>query len=870
MTIFVAVKTKLFFMKKLYYLMILCLFSLAANAQSTITGKILESDSNEPMIGASVIVDGTTNGTVTDLDGNFSLNATEKGLMTLVVTYVGYQTKRMEVNVDSDKVDIGTIMLSTNAVGMDEIVVTGIVDIVKDRRTPVAVSTIGIEEIQAKAVGNVEFPELMKNTPSVYVSGQMGFGDSQMFMRGFNQINTAFLLNGQPINGMEDGRMYWSNWSGMSDVASAVQVQRGLGSSKLAISSVGGTVNIVTKTVDKKEGGFGRLMVGNDGYFKSTVAYNTGLKGKIAVSALLDHWQANRKWAEGTFGQGQNYFLSVGYVPNARNTFNFLITGAPQNHGQRWSQSLETLEETPKFNQHWGMYDGEILSERTNFYHKPVLNLSWDFAINQNSSLSSVLYASFGRGGGTGNYGSSSNRIRTAEGQVDWDAIQAAGEADDDGIGTFSDNYARRASMNNHQWYGNVTTYETKVTNNISVSVGADLRFYRGDHFRQLVNLFGLDSWNESFRHAERPSDYQVTETFGINPWSAVTNFADESQRIAYDYSENINYQGVFGQAEYANSKVSAFVQSAISNQSYQREGRWSDIGKSELINKIGYNVKGGASYSFNQSNTIFGNAGYYSRQPFLDNIFSNIRYSNDFVEPAIENEDVIGLEVGYKLFMENFAANLNLYRTSWGNRTNITTFNNDNGTPDNEDDDFAQRNIERGISQLHSGVELDMGYKIMRGFKVKGYASFGDWKFTEIANVTVFNDDTGELIGEEDGTNLSDIHVPNAPQTSFGLGLDYEIAGFTAFADFNYFDRIFRNDNFSSESFLRSEIGTLDPYSLVDLGLGYKFKFGSKDLQLRFNIYNLLDTFYINNSDPFGLLNGNGRTWNTSLKFSF
>src|SRR5690606_39385281 len=89
--------------------------------------------------------------------------------------------------------------------------------------------------------GNVEFPEILKNTPSVYVSNQSGgFGESQMFVRGFDQTNTAFLLNGQPINGMEDGKIYWSNWSGMSDIAQGIQIQRGLGSSKLAISSVGG------------------------------------------------------------------------------------------------------------------------------------------------------------------------------------------------------------------------------------------------------------------------------------------------------------------------------------------------------------------------------------------------------------------------------------------------------------------------------------------------------------------------------------------------------------------------------------------------------------------------------------------------------
>ena len=70
-----------------------------------------------------------------------------------------------------------------------------------------------------------------------------GYGSSRMFVRGFEDDNTAFLINGQPINSQEDGRMYYSNWSGMSDIANVIQIQRGLGASKLAISSVGGTVN---------------------------------------------------------------------------------------------------------------------------------------------------------------------------------------------------------------------------------------------------------------------------------------------------------------------------------------------------------------------------------------------------------------------------------------------------------------------------------------------------------------------------------------------------------------------------------------------------------------------------------------------------
>src|SRR5690606_25551201 len=197
----------------------------------------------------------------------------------------GYTIEKVPFKIVNGAANLGIIKITADPDALEEVVIVGrgIIDMATDRQTPIAVSTITSAEIQAKAVGNVEFPEAMKSTPSVYVSNQAGgFGDSQMFLRGFDQTNTAFLLNGQPINGMEDGNIYWSNWSGMSDVANAVQVQRGLGSSKLAISSVGGTVNIVSRAAGRKEGGFARFMTGNDSYFKGTLSYDSGWKGKWA------------------------------------------------------------------------------------------------------------------------------------------------------------------------------------------------------------------------------------------------------------------------------------------------------------------------------------------------------------------------------------------------------------------------------------------------------------------------------------------------------------------------------------------------------------------------------------------------------------
>ena len=228
-----------------FYVVLLC--STTIMAQSTVTGTIVDAEINSPLPGANIIEKGTTNGVSTDFDGKFKL-VTKASAGQIVISFVGYSSITLKFNGNTN---LGNIKLVADN-SLDEIVVigTGVIDLAEGRKTPIAVSTIKAKEIQEK-IGTQDITATLVNTPSVYVAGQAGgFGDSRMAVRGFGQDNTAFLLNGQPINGMEDGLMYWSNWSGMADVANGIQIQRGLGSSKLAISSVGGTINFVTKATD--------------------------------------------------------------------------------------------------------------------------------------------------------------------------------------------------------------------------------------------------------------------------------------------------------------------------------------------------------------------------------------------------------------------------------------------------------------------------------------------------------------------------------------------------------------------------------------------------------------------------------------------
>jgi outer membrane receptor for Fe3+-dicitrate len=883
------------------------LTTLTVFSQSKVTGTVLDGELNQPLAGASVVIKGTTNGVATDFDGKFELTTTQKS-GEIVISFLGFDSKTISFTVTGATTNVGSVVIAPNVSQLDDVVVVGkgIIDVAKERKTPIAVSTIKAVDIQTK-VGTSDVTQAMVNTPSVYVAGQAGgYGDSRITVRGFQQDNTAFLLNGQPINGMEDGKMYWSNWSGMSDIANFIQVQRGLGSSKLAISSVGGTVNFVTKATDKKQGGFVSTGVANDDYLKTTAAYNTGMNAKgFGMSVMMSHWQGDG-YNDGTRGEGQNYFISFGYKPNDKHNFNFLLTGAPQSHDQNFTKRIsDYLTYGRKYNNNWGTLDGNYMSLRTNFYHKPVANFNWDYTINSTTSLSTVLYASWGRGGGTGDYKDRNYSIPYTNGQINFDQIYANNLTAPGGAGTQPANMLIRASMNNHAWYGLVSNFKKEINENLNLNLGLDLRTYNGDHYRQVSNFLGLKSFTESRRLRNNthvipnpntlPSATNtVDQQYNINPWNAFFNTASDNQKIDYDYSETISYGGVFGQLEYSKNNLSAFFQGAVSNQSHQRFDYYDyqvAHQDSEKVNNIGYNVKAGGSYVIADQHSVYANAGYYSRQPYHDNIY--LSFTNQ-VNPLTENEKVLGLEAGYTFKSKMFSASLNAYRTTWEDRVITTSgVQNANGvigtTPVSVGDLIFTSN--QGVKQVHNGLELDFVFKPTSTLDVKGFASVGNWKYEGNAISRKFDESLNLLLESE--TNIDGGKVGDAAQTTWGLGAKYEfIKNFSIDADWRNYDKLYANA-------VTDQNIELPDYDLVDAGISYKMLVG-KDKQnsvnFRFNMNNVFDEVYlseISSTTSAGNVNGIypttststtykgidvrnnayfglGRTWNFTIRYNF
>src|SRR5210317_1313877 len=604
-----------------------------------ITGTVVDAESNSPLPGATVVIKGTQIGTTTDFDGLFSISEASKGDI-LVITFIGFDAAEVEA---FDGIEV---VLETALNQLSEVVVTsGVIDIAKVRETPVAVSAISVSEITLKT-GNLEFPEIMNKTPGVYATKQGGgYGDSRISLRGFDQRNTSFLINGQPVNDMENGWVYWSNWQGLTDVTSNIQIQRGLGATSLAVPSVGGTVSIFTKSAEKTQGGSITQMIGNDGYIKTTAIYNTGVNDKgWSSSYLLTKWQGNG-YIYNTSGAGWTYFGAVGYTPEgSAHKLNFSFLGAGQWHHQRdvWVsiRDYQNFGENGidrRWNTNGGTLNGEEFNLRRNFYNKPLATFNWDWDISDNVQLNTSIYGSAGRGGGTGprgrnyynagidilpfqkdlttHYLENGKGTRNADGFINYDAIVSHNSQYDVGSNNDSsyarDILVRRASMNSHNWIGAISKLNIQK-GKMRYSLGVDLRDYTGYHYRALENLMGLQ------QNASTGNNNLGTQLYGSNdlvvakPFQG-TNIGDDQAKIDFYNIGFVKWAGFNGLVEYAGDDITAVLQVGLSNQQFQREDRFNNTDNpiSDKANLGGGYLKGGINYNFTEKSNVFVNAGF-------------------------------------------------------------------------------------------------------------------------------------------------------------------------------------------------------------------------------------------------------------------
>ncbi len=820
------------------------------------------------------------------------------------ITYIGYLTQTAKVKVGGKKPAVLKLNMESRTLTAVEVVA----DIAKTRETPVAFANIDAKRIEEELASR-DIPMLLTSTPGVYATmGGGGQGDGRVTIRGFDQSNIGILVDGIPTNDMESGVVYWSDWAGLGDITRNIQVQRGLGASKLAIASVGGTINIITKGLEANKSISYAQEYGSDMMLKETLCLTTGrLKGDWGITASGTRKTGDGWVAATPFDQWSYFIKAEKRIKN--HTISVSANSAPQTHGQRgYNQLIGVYDKAyaekmginynptypastspspagnfgTNYNQQWGVLDRwegsrhdttshsvSNVNTRVNFFNKPLYNLNDYWTINDKLYLSTVLYASTGSGGGTNLWVAPGANL-LSNGQTNLQTIYNDNKTNYFGITTLAPGHKSSnfiyAAMNDHQWFGMLSTLTYNLTKDITVTVGPDLRWYRGHHYDKVYDLLGGDYYADFANPNQTSPVKRVGDTF------------------AKDYDSYINYGGGFLQTEYVKNKVSAFATVTGVQTSYQRVDNFDttkQFHKSPLMEYYGYGLKAGSNYNFNEHHNLFFNTGYMVKAPTFGSVFDY----NNIPSTDVKNQQITSVEMGYGYKTRMFAANVNAYYTDWQNRPQqypiaVTSGNNTF---------YAMVN---GMNALHKGVEMDLQFKPIQKVTVGGIVSIADWRWTSNGRSTV-TDANGNFV-ESVSFTAKNMHVGNAPQSQFGLNVRYEpFKNFYVKAQWTYFARIYAqfdpttmnttdptqtNYNLYLVNHPGIDAWRLPDYQLVDIHAGYKFTLYRFDIVMAAHVINLFNTEYISEATNGGSFDastsmvyfGQGRSFLLSMKVLF
>lgn len=315
-------------MKKQLLFLLFSLFAVVGYAH-TVTGVVTSQSDNEPIIGASVMVKGTTTGTTTDIDGSFTINANENDV--LVVSYVGMLAQESKI-AGRSKVNFS---LKENSQVLEEVVVTAMGQTQEKKKLNFAVQSLNSENLSAGATDNFA-NALQGKVAGVQVSqgGGSPNASTQIIIRAISSINESqsneplVIIDGMPVRGSGTSLGDLNT----NDIESMTTLKGAAASALYGQEAANGVIMITTKK-------------GNVGTVKVTASGGWEVSKSLRTPSIQDQFIGGSQgmYKENSVGNGWGSYLT-GEDQVYDNTGGFLGTGFLQKY------DLSISGGTEKFN----------------------------------------------------------------------------------------------------------------------------------------------------------------------------------------------------------------------------------------------------------------------------------------------------------------------------------------------------------------------------------------------------------------------------------------------------------------------------------------------------------------------------------------
>ncbi|MFI5452161.1 SusC/RagA family TonB-linked outer membrane protein [Pedobacter sp. UC225_61] len=339
-------------MKKRLLLLVIALISfMNVMAQTRVlTGTVVDQDEKTPLVGASVKVQGTSNGTSVDAKGNFSL--TVSGSVTLEVNYLGYQPKTIQVNADTKTV---TITLVSESGNLNEVVVTALGITRQAKTLTYSTQTIKSDELNTVKTPNV-INSLNGKVAGVQInrtSGGVG-GAARITIRGDKSTRNSqplYVIDGMPITNPTEGAKVdiYSSMPDNGDILSTVNsediesINFLKGAAATALYGSAGSNGVILITTKKGKQGVGKIdfssSVTFDNVFGTPELQNSYLQTSAPTASdagSKESWGAkgtSKNHVDDFFNQGSTWINSLNFSSGNEKSTNFFSYSNTTNKG---------------------------------------------------------------------------------------------------------------------------------------------------------------------------------------------------------------------------------------------------------------------------------------------------------------------------------------------------------------------------------------------------------------------------------------------------------------------------------------------------------------------------------------------------------
>lgn len=586
-------------------------------AQFTLQGKVTNNN-NDALAGATLTLKQFSN-TQSALDGSYQLNKLKAGTYQLFVSYVGYQTKSILVEISANKTL--NVILSKSDLIADEVIVNA------TRATENSATTfknLSKADIAKNNFGQ-DLPYLLDQTPGVvtFSDAGAGVGYTGLRIRGSDGTRVNVTINGIPYNDTESQGTFWVNLPDFASSLDNIQIQRGVGTSTNGAGAFGGSLNIQTTTLNDSAYLEFNNSAGSYNTLKNTFNIGTGLiNGKFSFDGRLSRIVSDG-YIDRASSNLKSYFLSGAYYGKS-SLLRLNVFSGKEKTFQAWNGVPEAKLTTDRtFNEF--TYD-----DQTDNYQQDHYQLLYAKTLSPKVSLNGALHYTKG----SGYYEEFKNAQKLANYGINDVVI---------GGQTISrSNLIRRRWLDN-DFYGLTYSMRYQPSTKLDFTLGGAYNEYDGDHFGEVI-------W------AQYASNSNIRERY----------YFDNGFKTDFNTFIKGNYQldklSIFGDLQYRNVDYSFL--------GFDRNGN--NVTQNSKLNF--FNPKVGFTYQFNTQSNVYASFAVANKEPNRND------FTDSSPESRPKAERLNNIEIGYRVKQQRFNAGINLYSMLYKNQLVLTGQVNDVG----------------------------------------------------------------------------------------------------------------------------------------------------------------------------------------------